>query len=104
MGFSHGLFMMILRVIPMFCFEILEKNSRSVKLENLGIIGLLRHSVGNPCCGVDLRQGVGYPRRGEAEVPKWHPSGMPRRSKATPLRRPMPQHSSTTPRRSYCSL
>ena len=30
------------------------------KLENLGIIGLLRCSVGNPRRGVDLRQGVGY--------------------------------------------
>ena len=40
------------------------------KLENLGIIELLRHNVGNPRRGVDLRQGVGYPRCGEAEVPK----------------------------------
>ena len=43
------------------------------KLENLGTIGLLRRSVGNPRHGVDLRQGVGYPRRGEAEVPKLAP-------------------------------
>ena len=43
------------------------------KLENLGIIGLLRHNVGNPRCGIDLRQGVGYPRCGEAEVPKGTP-------------------------------
>ena len=41
------------------------------KLENLGVIGLL--------C-----QGMGYPGRGEAEVPKWYPSGMPRCSIATP--------------------
>ena len=53
------------------------------KLENLGIIGLLCRSIGNPRRDVDLRQGVGYPRRGEAEVPKWHPLGTPRRSKAT---------------------
>ena len=49
---------------------ILEKNRKSVKkLENLGIIGLLRRSVGNPRRDIDLRQGLGYPRRGEAEVP-----------------------------------
>ena len=39
---------------------ILEKNRKSVKLENLGIIRLLR--------------------RGEVEVPKWHPLGTPHRS------------------------
>ena len=49
------------------------------KLENLGIIGLLCRSIGNPRHGVDLRQGVGYPSRGETEVPKWHPLGMPQR-------------------------
>ena len=53
------------------------------KLENLGIIGLLRHNVGNPLRGVDQCQGVGYPRRGEAEVPKWHPQVMLRRGVAT---------------------
>ena len=84
----------------MFCFRILEKNHKIAKvqkMENLGIIGLLRHSVRNPrrdidLCqgvgyprhGVDLCQGVGYPRRGEAEVPKWHPLGTPWRSIATP--------------------
>ena len=46
---------MLLRVILMFCFGILEKNCKSEKLENLGIIGLLRRSVGNSSCGVDLR-------------------------------------------------
>ena len=30
--------------------------------------------VGNPRCGVDLCQGVGYPLLGE--VPKWHPSSL----------------------------
>ena len=45
-----------------------------------GILRLLRRSVGKPRCGVDLRQGMGYPSRGEAEVPKWHPSGSLRRS------------------------
>ena len=71
---------MLLGVIPMFCFGILGKIAKVQKMENLGIIGLLRHSVGNPRRVIDLRQGVGYPRRGEAEVPKWHPSGTPRRS------------------------
>ena len=71
----------------MFCFGILrifeKKSQKSKKLENLSIIGLLRHSIGNPRHSVDLRQGVGYPRPSEAEVPKWHPSGMQRHSKAT---------------------
>ena len=66
------------------------KSQKGGKLENLGIIELLRRSVGNPHRGVDLCQGVGYPFHGEAKVPKWHPSGMPRRRKARP-------------RRSYCS-
>ena len=69
---------------------ILEKTAKVKKLENLGIIGLLLLSVGNPRRGIDLRQGVGYPRGGEAKVPKWHPSGMPR-------------HSISIPRHSYCS-
>ena len=46
----------------------------------MAIIGLLHRSV------VDLRQGVGYPHRGEAKVPKWHPSGTPRFSIATSRR------------------
>ena len=71
----------------MICFGILRicggnrkkrKSGKSVK------IGLLRCNVGNPRRGVDLRQGMGHPHRGEAEVPKWHPSGTPRRSNATP--------------------
>ena len=85
---------MLLGVISMFCFLILsyfgEKSQKCNKMEILGIIGLLRCSVGNPRRGVDLLQGVGYPHRGKAEVPKWHPSGTPRRSIAAP-------------RRSYCS-
>ena len=97
MGFAHGWFRMILGRIEsdshvlFWDFEdFLEEISKKGKLENLGIIGLLRRSVGNPRCGVDLRQGVDlcqgvkYPRRGKAEVPKWHPSGTPRRSIATP--------------------
>ena len=58
----------------MFCFGIFglfwRKIAKVQKLRNLGIIGLLRCSIGNPRRGVDLHQGVGYPRRGEAEVPK----------------------------------
>ena len=68
---------MLLGVIPMFFFWDFEvfwrKSQKRGKLENLGIIGLLRRSVGNPRCGIDLRQGVGYPRHGEAEVPKMAP-------------------------------
>ena len=68
----------------MFCFGIFgsfwRNSQKEGKLENLGKNGLLCRSVGNPCHGVDLHQGVGYLRRGEAEVPKWHPSGTPRRS------------------------
>ena len=49
---------MLLGVIPKFCFGILglfwRKIAKVQKLENLGIIGLLRCSVGNPRCGVDL--------------------------------------------------
>ena len=74
----------------MFCFWILEKNRKRGKLENLGKIGL-------------LRQGLEHPRRGKAEVTKWHPSNTPRHSFATLWRRPIPQRSSTKPRRSYCS-
>ena len=50
---------MLLGVIPMFCFGvILEKNRKSEKIgKNMGIIGILRHSVGNP------RHSVGNPRR-----------------------------------------
>ena len=72
---------MLLRVILMFCFEILRifgEKSQKRKTKNLGKKGLVRCSVGNP------RRGVAVLRRGEAEVQKWHPSGMPRRSSATP--------------------
>ena len=66
---------MLLGMILMFCFGILGQFWRKItkvqKLENLGIIELLRCSVGNP------RRSVGNPRRGEAEVLKWHPSGTP---------------------------
>ena len=68
---------MLLGVIPMFCFGILRIFGG--KLENLGIIGLLRRNVKNPRCGVDPRQGVGYPHSSETKVPKWHPSGAQRR-------------------------
>ena len=50
---------MLLGVILMYCFGILggfwRKIAKVQKLENLGIIVLLRRSVGNPCHGVDLR-------------------------------------------------
>ena len=36
-------------------------------------IRLLHCNVGNPRCGVDLRQGVGCPCRGKAEVQKITP-------------------------------
>ena len=60
----------------MFCFGILRIfGGNCKKKENWKIWALssLRR-------GVDLRQGVGYPRLGEAEVPKWHPSSTSRRS------------------------
>ena len=62
---------MLLGVILMFCFGILsdfgEKSQKCKKLENLGIIGLLRRSVGNL-------------HRSEAEVQKWHTLSMPQHS------------------------
>ena len=74
----------------MFCFGILRNfggnRKKEEKLENLCIIRLLLRSVGNPRRSVDLRQGVGYPRCGEAEVPKWIPSSTPQRSTAAPQR------------------
>ena len=81
----------------MFFFGILRNfggnRKKEEKLENLCIIRLLLHSVGNPRRSVgnprrsvDLRQGVGYPRCGEAEVPKWIPSSTPQRSTAAPQR------------------
>ena len=52
---------MLLGVIPMFCLGILrifgEKYQNS-KIWKSGHIGLLRRRVGNPHCGVNLRQGV----------------------------------------------
>ena len=61
----------------MFCFAILRIfGGNRKKKENWKIWGkirLLHHSVGNPRRGVDLRQGVGYPRRCEVEVPKRDP-------------------------------
>ena len=59
----------------------LEKNRKTGKSEKNGQNGLLLHSVGNPCHGVDLRHNVWNPRRGvdlcrnEAEVPKRSPLG-----------------------------
>ena len=78
----------------MFCFGILglfwRKIAKVKKLENLGIIWLLRRNIGNPRRDVDLCQGMGYPCRSETEVPKWHHSGTP-------------WHSIDASRRSYCS-
>ena len=90
----------------MFCFGFLrifgEKSQKS-KRENLGKHGLLRHSVGNLRLGVALRRSVGCLATARLRCPKGYPSGMPRRSKATPRRRPMPQRSSAMSRRSYCT-
>ena len=77
----------------MISFEFLRifgEKSQKWKLEKYGQNWLLHRSVGNP------RHSVGYPRRGEPEEQKWHPSGMPRRRFSTPLRRAML-------RRCYCS-
>ena len=58
--------------------DIWRKSQKGEKLENMGIIELLRRSIGNPRRDIDPRQGVGYPLRGEAKVPKWQPLGTPR--------------------------
>ena len=61
MGFAYGWSRMPLGVISRVSFGfgvILERNRKSAKkLENLGIIGLLRRSVRNP------RRSIGNPRR-----------------------------------------
>ena len=85
MSFAYGWSRMPLGVISRVSFgfwgDFGEKSQKcKKKLENLGIIRLLRRSVGNPRSGVDLCQGVGYPRRGKAKVPKWQALGTPRRS------------------------
>ena len=60
--------MMLLGVIPMFCFGILRiyggNRKKKESWKNLGIIGFLRRSVGNPHRSVDLLCNVGNPRRG----------------------------------------
>ena len=73
---------MLLGVIPMICFEILSDFWRKLQKGKLGKQGLLRCSVGNPCCSVGnprhdvaLRRSVGCPRRNESRVSKWHPLG-----------------------------
>ena len=46
----------------MICFGFLRifgEKTQKCKLKNLGTSRLLRHSVGNPCCGVDLCHNVG---------------------------------------------
>ena len=68
MGFAYGWSRMPLGVISRVSFgfwgDFGEKSQkRKKKLENLGIIGLLHRSVGNPRRKVDLHQGMGYPRR-----------------------------------------
>ena len=52
-----------------------EKNHKKGKPKKSGKNGFLRRIVGNPRRSVDLHYNVGYPRRGEAKVPKWHPLG-----------------------------
>ena len=120
MGFANGWFMMILGCYLVLGFwgDLGEKLQKCKKRGKLGIIGLLCRSVGNPRRGVgvdprrgvgvdprrgvDLHQGVGYLVVARPMCQKWHPSGTPRRSKATPWRRPMSQRSSAMPQRSYC--
>ena len=70
----------------MFCFGILRIFGGNFKNEENWKIWALS----SLCRDVDLRQGVGYPRLDEVEVPKWHPSSTPRRS-------------ISAPRCSYCS-
>ena len=62
----------------MFCFRILRIFGGNCKKRKTGKSWHFRAptpSIGNPRRGIDLRQGVGYPRRSEAKVPKWHPLG-----------------------------
>ena len=90
----------------MICFEILSDFWRKLQKGETGKSGIfefLRHSVGNQHRGVGLHLSVGCPHRGEAEVPKWNPSGTPRCSFVRPQRSATFQRSSATPRRSYCS-
>ena len=68
----------------------MEEIEKRGKIGNFGQKRAPMPHIENPRCDVDLHQGVGYPHNGEAEVAKWHPSDMPRRSSATP-------------RRNYCS-
>ena len=76
--------------------EFWRKSQKGGKLEKSWQIGLLRCSVGNPRRGVDLRQGVGTLAVARPGSQKWHPSGTPRHSFATPRRRAMLQRSSAT--------
>ena len=83
----------------MICFWILsdfEEKSQKCKTGKIWALRAPTPQLREPMHDVDLSRSVGHPRRGEARVPKWHPSGMPRRSGATPWRRPPPRHS-------YCS-
>ena len=67
----------------MICFEISSDfwiKSQKRETGKSGIFGFLRRNVGNPRRGIALHRRVGFPLRYEAGVPKWHPSGTPRRS------------------------
>ena len=97
---------MSLGVIPMICLGILrifgEKSKKRKKLE-IWAYRAPTPQRREPTLRCRPTPRCGMPRRGESEVPKWHPSGMPRRRKVTPQRRPTPQRSNATLRRSYCS-
>ena len=51
---------MLLGVIPMFCFRILRIFGANRKMEENWKSGQ-KSGIRNPCRGVNLRQGVGYP-------------------------------------------
>ena len=74
----------------LFLVGFLEKGMKSANLE---IFGVLRPCVGIPRSGVGPRQGVACPHRGMDKMRLGQASGTPRHSKATPQRRPTPQHS-----------
>ena len=70
-----------------FLVEFMEKWTKSANLE---IFRVLSRGVGIPRSNVGPCQAVACPRHGTAERRLRQASGTPRRSKATPQRRPMP--------------